>query len=186
MNDSLTLKKKTIRVFFAIKPDDAALKQLAHLTKQLKSTCNGKYIKEANIHLTLVFLGEIAIDQLKLIRSAMNSITAQAFNFSIDKIGYWKQNKIIFARPNKCVPELLALVNNIQSTLSAIGLAYDSRTYKPHITLVRKAKPIQVIPALAPTISWRVTEWFLIQSKQTDLGINYISLDRWSLSHFSS
>jgi RNA 2',3'-cyclic 3'-phosphodiesterase len=186
MNDSLTVKKKTIRVFFAIKPDDAALKRLAHLTKQLKSTCNGKYIKKANIHLTLVFLGEIAIDQLNLIRSAMNRITAPAFNFSVDKIGYWKPNKIIFARPNKCVPELLALVTNIQSMLSAIGFAYDSRTYKPHITLARKAKPIQVITALAPPISWLVTEWFLIQSKQTDLGMNYIPLDRWQLSHFSS
>lgn len=186
MIDSLAWKKKTIRVFFAIKPDAAALQQLFHLTNQLKSTCNGKYIKTENIHLTLVFLGEVAIDQLDSIRSAMNSITAQSFNFSIDKIGYWKQNKIIVAKPSKCMPELLALVNNIQRTLSAIGLVFDSRTYKPHITLARRVKPIQVIPALAAPISWRVTEWFLLQSKQTDLGMNYIPLDRWPLGHFSA
>ncbi len=115
MNNTLALKKKTIRVFFAVKPDNATLNQLTHLAKQLKSSCGGRYTKKANIHLTLVFLGEISIDQLNLLRSAMNSITAHKFNFSIDKICYWKKNQIIYAGTNKCAPELLALVNNLKN-----------------------------------------------------------------------
>ena len=182
MNNAHTLKKKTMRVFFAIKPDDAALKQLSHLAKRLASTYGGQKTKKANIHLTLAFLGEIAIDRLATLRSAAKGVKATTFYFSFDEIRYWKHNQIIYAGTSKCTPELLTLVNNLRNTLSTNSFAFDSRAYKPHITLVRKAKPGRTLPNLAKPISWRVAEWFLIQSKQTDCGINYISLDRWTLN----
>ena len=52
---------RTVRVFFAIWPDNAAQKQLAALAKQLQaeSLCGGRKIKPENIHLTLVFVGEV-------------------------------------------------------------------------------------------------------------------------------
>lgn len=181
-----TLKKKTIRVFFAIKPDGAALKQLSHLAKQLASSCGGQNTRQANIHLTLVYLGEIAIDRLAALRAAAKFVTATTFNLSFDEIRHWKHNQIIYASTKKFTPELLTLVNNLQNTLSISGFTFDSRTYKPHITLARKVKPVQMLPDLATPISWRVAEWFLIQSKQTGHGIKYISLDCWALNQSSS
>lgn len=182
MNNAHTLKKKNMRVFFAIKPDDAALKQLSHLAKQLALTCGGQKTKKANIHLTLAFLGEIAIDRLAALRSAAKGVKATTFDVSFDEIRYWKHNQIVYAGTSKCTPELLTLVNNLRNALSTNRFAFDSRAYKPHITLVRKAKLGRTLPDLATPISWRVAEWFLIQSKQTDSGINYISLDRWTLN----
>jgi len=182
VNNVYTSKKKTMRVFFAIKPDDAALKQLSHLAKRLALTCGGQKTKKANIHLTLAFLGEIAIDRLAALRAAAKGVTATTFDFTFDEIRYWKHNQIIYAGTSKCTPELLTLVNNLRNTLSTNRFAFDSRAYKPHITLVKKTKPGRTLPGLATPISWRVAEWFLIQSKQTDYGLNYISLDRWTLN----
>ena len=175
-----------MRVFFAIKPDDAALKQLSHLAKQLASSCGGQNTKQANIHLTLVFLGELAIDRLDALRAAAKCVTATTFNLSFDEIHHWKHNQIIYASMSKCAPELLALVDNLRTTLSTSGFHFDSRVYKPHITLVRKAKSVQVLPDLVSPVSWLVADWLLIQSKQTDHGLKYASLDRWVLNQSSS
>ena len=175
-----------MRVFFAIKPDDAALEQLTYFAHHLATTYGGKYVKKTNIHLTLAFLGEIAIDQLAILRHIMSNVTAQAFYFSISKIGYWKQNQIIFAETSSCAPELMVLVRNLRRILFVNGYTFDSRTYKPHITLVRKAKSDQCLFNLGTPIRWQVTEWMLIQSKKTDHSVNYIALDRWPLDQISS
>jgi RNA 2',3'-cyclic 3'-phosphodiesterase len=185
-DNSHILKTKTARVFFAIKPDDAALKQLSHLAKQLASSCGGQNTKQVNIHLTLVFLGEIAIDRLDALRAAAKCVTATTFNLSFDEIRHWKHNQIIYAGMSKCAPELLALVGNLRNTLSTSGFPFDSRAFKPHITLVRKAKSVQMLPELVAPVSWCVADWFLIQSKQTGHGIKYTSLDRWILNQSSS
>ena len=184
-DNSYNLKKKSARVFFAIKPDDAALKKLSYLAKQLASACGGQNTKQANIHLTLVFLGEIPIDRLAVLRAAVKCVSATSFNLSFDEIHYWKHNQIIYASMSKCAPELLALVDNLRNTLSTSGFSFDSRAYKPHITLVRKAKSVRMLPDLVTPVSWRAAEWFLIQSKHTDHGLKYISLDNWALNQSS-
>jgi RNA 2',3'-cyclic 3'-phosphodiesterase len=182
VNNARTLNKKTMRVFFAIKPDETALKQLSHLAKQLTLTSGGQITKKANIHLTLAFLGEVAIDRLTTLRSVAKGVTATTFDFTFDEIRYWKHNQIIYAGTSTCTPKLLTLVNNLRNTLSTNSFVFDSRAYKPHITLARKVKSGRMLPDLVTPISWRVAEWFLMQSKQTDRGINYIPLDRWTLN----
>lgn len=179
-------KTKTARVFFAIKPDDAALKQLSHLAKRLASSNGGQNTKQANIHLTLLFIGEIAIDRLDALRAAAKCVTATTFNLSFDEIHHWKRNQIVYASMSKCAPELLALADNLRYSLSASGFSFDSRIYKPHITLVRKVKSVQMLPDLVVPVSWCIADWLLIQSKQTAHGLKYTSLDRWTLNQFFS
>ena len=61
------IKEETIRVFFAIWPDDVAQTKLAGLAEQLRgeSLCSGRKTKAENIHLTLVFVGEVDASKLE-------------------------------------------------------------------------------------------------------------------------
>jgi 2'-5' RNA ligase len=173
---------RVARVFFAIKPDDTALIKLNNIAKQLASKSGGYPIRSDKIHLTLLFVGNVNLEQLPRLRSVTNRISANSFKFSIAGIKYWKRNHIIFAATNQTNPELLALIKALQQTLSDNGFSFDQQSVTPHITLVRKASN-PVLPQLAEPISWSVQEWLLIQSKQTNQRIDYISLDRWSLKH---
>ncbi len=173
-------KEKTVRVFFALWPDHAIQKQFAHLAKTLVLTSGGRQVKTQNIHLTLAFLGNVAINRLPELQSAVCNVTAQAFSLSIQKTHFWKRNRIIHAYAESFPAELFSLVDALRNALSTAEFTVDQRTYKPHITLIRNAKIHTDIDLIQP-IQWHAKQWCLIQSKQTDNGVDYIPLHCWLL-----
>ena len=171
---------KSIRVFFAIFPNKFVQTQLAHQAELLESICGGRKVKMQHIHLTLLFLGNVAVHQIETLRQAMKNVSAKEFEFNLEEICYWKQNKIFYIQPKQFPIELFSLVDSLRDTLSAAGFLFDKRTYKPHITLIRKAThPVKI--NLNNSIKWHVNKWSLIQSKQTGSGIDYIPLGHWHL-----
>ena len=178
-------KGRTVRVFFAIWPDDAAQKQLAALTEQLQaeSLCSGRKIKPENIHLTLVFVGEVDSGKLAALCRAADRIKSsgtRAFDVVIEEIRYWKHNRIVYAATRQIPQELMNLVSALQDGLSAAGFSIERRAYRPHITLMRKAS-CQTLPELAEPIAWRAREWMLVKSEQTSDGSVYSPIGRWPL-----
>lgn len=181
------IKRETVRVFFALWPDDRAQKQLAVLAEQLqtKSLCSGRITQAENIHLTLVFLGEVETHRLGALCMAIDGIESfrtRAFDIIIEEVRYWKHNSIVYAATREIPQELIDLVNAVQNVLFAAGFSFERRTYKPHITLMRKAS-CHALPVLAEPIAWRAREWVLVKSEQTSNGSLYIPIGRWPLKN---
>jgi 2'-5' RNA ligase len=178
-------KERTVRVFFAIWPDDAAQKQLAALTERLQaeSLCSGRKIEPENIHLTLVFVGEVDSGKLAALCRAADGIKgsdARAFDVVIEEIRYWKHNRIVYAATRQIPQNLMNLASALQDALSVAGFPIERRAYRPHITLMRKAS-CQPLPELAEPIAWRAIEWILVKSEQTSDGSVYSPIGRWPL-----
>ncbi len=165
----------TIRVFFAIYPPHHVCEQLTHQAEMFQPVCGGHRVKIQNIHLTLVFLGNVSLNRIDVLRKTMQTITAQAFDLTFDEICYWKHQQVIFARPGKSPPELFSLVSLLRMALETTGFRFDNRTYKPHITLIRKANPIAATGLVNP-VHWHVNEWSLLQSRQAGHGVEYVPL----------
>lgn len=180
------IREEIVRVFFAIWPDEVARTQLAGLAEQLRgeSLCGGRKTKAENIHLTLVFVGEVDASKLEEIRLAVDGIKdsgARAFDFVVEKICYWKRNRIAYAAADGIPRELMDLVSALENALSTAGFVLEQRAYKPHITLMRDAS-CQALPELAEPIVWRVREWILVKSEQTSGGPVYTPIGRWALA----
>lgn len=178
------VKEETVRVFFAIWPDAAAQKRLAELAEQLEVVCDGRKARVENIHLTLVFLGDVSVDRLDALCQAASEVQgagAQAFDFAVEEVHCWKHNRIAYAGTAKVPQELLDLVNALQRALFAAGFAFDRQAYVPHITLVRKAR-CSALPELAQPIVWPVREWVLVKSGQANGRSGYIPIGRWPLT----
>jgi len=171
---------KPIRVFFAIFPDKSVQAQLTHQAEQLKPICGGNTVKMQQIHLTLLFLGNIAIHRLEILQQAMKNVAAKKFEFKLEEICYWKHNQIVYCQAKQFPAALFTLADSLKNAVSDAGFLIDTRTYKPHVTLIRKATHSKKINLDTPVI-WHVSEWFLIQSKQTDRGVEYIPLSQWHL-----
>lgn len=177
-----------VRVFFAIWPDNAAQKALGGLIEKLglDSLCGGRKTKAENIHLTLVFVGEVDPGRLDALSGAADEIRdsgrARAFNFAIEEIRYWKHNNVVYGAPAKVPQELIDLVNALQGALSAAGFSLEQRAYAPHVTLMRNAF-CPALPKLPEPIAWRAREWVLIKSEQTGNGSVYAPIGRWSLEN---
>lgn len=180
MIEAQTSPASTAKVFFAIWPDAAARRKLSKLAGQLATACGGKPTRSAMTHLTLVFVGHVTNQQLEVLLEVANEVKQGSFDLTIDEIQYWQHNHIIHAGTKQCPAELLALVADLQSSLSQADFLLEKRRYIPHVTLVRKAM-CATLPDLPTSITWHVNEWSLVESKQTNRGAEYVLLDRWSL-----
>jgi 2'-5' RNA ligase len=186
------IKEETVRVFFAVWPDTAVQRRLDDLATQLENSCGGRKVRAENIHLTLLFLGDVKVSQLDAlcqIASEVQGDGAQAFDFVVDEVRNWKHNHITYAGLSKTPQELLNLVFALQRKLSTAGFSFDQQAYVPHITLVRKAK--LPIPSIGPgtdlpdgmqPVIWSVGEWVLVKSGQANGRSGYTTIGRWSLA----
>jgi 2'-5' RNA ligase len=174
------IEGKSIRVFFAIFPNKQVQKQLIQHSKMLESIYGGHKIKMQHLHMTLLFLGNISIPQIETLRKIAQTISAKKFALKLDVIGYWKHNHIIYIRAKESPAELFSLTDSLKIALSENDFVFDNRTYKPHITILRKAI-CHINANLIEPIQWHVNQWFLIQSQPTCNGIEYIPLNHWYL-----
>jgi len=176
-----TVRRETARLFFAIRPDSAvraALKRMAR--KVAASQQDGQCVKPENIHLTVLFLGDVELDRIDRLREIAGSVTAQTFSLSIQGTLFWKKNRIVMANVVHYPAALFALADALTTALIAAGFSCEDRKYKPHITLIRNVGahlPMQ----LENPIQWNVSDWLLLQSRLSSHGSCYTELGRWPL-----
>lgn len=170
-----------MRLFFALWPDDAARAALGGLAGALQGECGGRAVPAANIHLTLVFLGDVTIARFADACRTAEGIAASRFDFEVGVVGYWRHNRIVWSGPAQCPEMLRGLVTGLESALAAAGFQLDRRVYVPHLTLLRNARRAPAMPKMA-AIRWPVSEFVLVQSLRQDRGIRYEVLRRWPLA----
>lgn len=141
-----------MHLFIAINFDDTTRSQLLSLRDELqgKSKCGNFTIPE-NLHLTLVFLGECNTTQTITIKSVMDSVAAEPFDITVDRIGRFRRSggDIWWAGMQES-SALAALQKSLTDKLIAKGFILEKRKYKPHITLGREivthARPQKIEP----------------------------------------
>lgn len=174
-----TQSSKTARLFFALKPPFKIRVALEKVARKVAVDQGGRSVKPGNIHLTLVFLGDVAMDKINVLHEVAADIAALPFSLSIQGTAYWKKNQIVMAKVEQFPAELFAMADTLKTALNAAGFDCESRQYKPHITLIRKAsghEPVQ----LEKPIKWDVKGWTLMQSRLTEHGSHYTELGCWS------
>ena len=163
------------RLFFALLPDEAVRKQLRRLQKDL-SQAGGRPVPEENLHLTLLFLGNVEADQVNAVRSIAAGIEGKPFDLTLDTLGGFRQNnaRVLWVGPSEPPPELGLLHQSLRRQVRKIGLRVGKGTYRPHVTLVRKADPWEKLPEdLTPGIRWTACRCALIASELRPSGPRY-------------
>ncbi|BBJ00411.1 RNA 2',3'-cyclic phosphodiesterase [Ferrigenium kumadai] len=172
----------TARVFFALWPNAAERAALAGWQPPLRELCGGRAMLAANLHNTLVFIGNIAEHRLEALKLAAQEVEAERFKLRFDLARYWGHNHIVFAAPHSAPPQLAQLVHDLEQHLERHRFRFDRRDYKPHITLLRHAKwsdsPLPEMPA----VPWPVHDFVLVQSPQQEGDSHYRVLARFPLT----
>lgn len=175
----------SVRLFFALWPQEAVRKQLARLARRIADQCAGRCVRPENLHLTLAFIGEVDSSVVPILRQAGSVIHRTSFDLLLDKLHCWGKGSIIAAGVSQPCGELTVLVQDLRNQLSAAGVRYDTVKFVPHVTLVRNAKrePEQKhFPETIPPIDWVADRWSLVQSRPTPYGSAYQSLADWALA----
>lgn len=167
-----------MRLFFAVLPSESVKQEFMRTIEQLKqcSKC-GNFTKVENLHLTLVFLGQVSNPKTAI--QAMKQVKNPAFFLEFNGIGKFKRDRgDIWWAGVKENPALHALHQNLAMQLRGKGFSLENRPYKPHLTLGREILPERdkwEIPAFPP-VCMRVTELHLMKSERIAGKLVYTSI----------
>jgi 2'-5' RNA ligase len=141
--------------------------------------CGGRAVPAHNIHLTLVFLGDLARDRITELEALAGRISLPRFTLTVDRVEYWRHNRILWAGMAES-PALQSLVGEVRKVLAVAGFGFDQRPYVPHITLLRDARRAPA-DGRRSAVAWPVTEFSLMESVQLERATLYEALCAWRL-----
>ncbi len=131
-----------MRLFIAINFNEEIKDYLTSAIQELKKAASGgKFTHRENLHLTLVFLGELDPDKVGEIKSAMNRAGGRPFRLTLSGFGRFKRRggDIHWAGVEKN-QELAAIQKQLAFELETAGLVLEDREYSPHMTLGREVR----------------------------------------------
>lgn len=167
----------TSRLFFALWPNDATRQTLAQLNRHIPAK---KQVDPHNLHVTLVFLGQVDAKTESVIEQLATDITVPPFELTFDNLSYWRRPKVLCLTCRQDVPEeAMLLTSALTEAAVNCGLKIDTRTYTPHITLARHARHLPDVKI--DPIVWRAEAFCLVQSCSEPTGVNYKVIQQWPL-----
>ena len=133
-----------VRSFIAIELPDEVKKGLSQLEARLKVGEQSwvKWVDPYSIHLTLKFLGNVAIDRTGEITRVME-VAAQGmppFDLKVKELGVFpnlRRVQVVWVGISGEVDKLSQLKQHIESNLARLGFTPESRAFTPHLTLAR-------------------------------------------------
>ena len=132
-----------IRAFIAIElPEEIKLKLDEIQEMMKKGRTRAKWVAPESIHLTLKFLGGISQDTALTVTQAMeeSALGTAPIHLGVSGLGVFPNDKrvqIVWAGVSGEVDKLTQLQKELDSRLSKLGFAPESRPFTAHLTLAR-------------------------------------------------
>jgi len=129
-----------VRLFIAINFNEEIKDKLSDIMQRLKKVAlKGKFTHRENLHLTVVFIGEVAPEKISSVKAAMDKLDVKSFMLSINDLGSFKRDggDIYWIGVGK--NNTLSSINDqLFTELVKAGFRIEKREYKPHLTLGRQ------------------------------------------------
>ncbi len=131
-----------MRLFIAIHFNDDIKNKLAEEIEILKKQASsGTFSRKENLHLTVIFLGEVPKNRLVKIQFAMDKVCPghNASAVTVKGLGKFIKNKeILYWRGMECSNDILEIRSKLMRELKLLGFKLDQKDFVPHITLGRR------------------------------------------------
>ena len=168
---------ETVRLFFALWPSSDLQGKLAAWARQVAG--RGRAMRRENLHLTLAFLGDTEAALEPDLVALAAGVRFAPIRLPLDRVGYWKHNRIIWCGASEEPQALAALVEGLRAQLDAAGIRYDHKPFVSHVTLVRNAAGLPAAPAWVPLV-WDAGDFALVSSVRVEGRVAYQVLRRFS------
>ena len=136
-----------LRTFIALDVPSAVLDTIIRIQHRFKSLgLHASWVKPANIHLTLKFLGNTDPDRIPGIQNKLiETLTSSTpFQLSLDSVGVFpntKNPRVLWVGLKDEEETLIRLQASVENALEGIGFLKEQRTFSPHLTLARIKSP---------------------------------------------
>jgi RNA 2',3'-cyclic 3'-phosphodiesterase len=153
------------RLFLALWPDDDTRASLAQCRDEWTWCPAAAPEPDKRLHLTLHYLGPVATRRLPQLIEYL-AVSLVRFVLNMGRAQLWP-NGIATLTPMEAPPALTALHATLGERLEHLGLDTETRRYRPHVTLARRALG-STTPAKLRSVQWQVNGFALVESKGGD------------------
>lgn len=132
-----------LRVFICIDIPESIKTRLASLQSCLKSTGGEvSWVKPANIHLTLKFLGNVAQSRIAAVCDAVRQAAEVSGPFELEVGGAGgfpssRAPRVLWVGLTDLPPDLVRLYNAVEDRMFKLGFEREGRKFSPHLTIGR-------------------------------------------------
>ncbi|MHC8286148.1 RNA 2',3'-cyclic phosphodiesterase [Pseudomonas sp. XS1P51] len=166
------------RLFFALNCAPAQRKAIAQWRSDLQLR-SGRPVPAENFHLTLKFLGAVAVAQIAEVCTAAANIRVPGVPLKVvlDRLDVWRRAGVLVLAPEQAPPELLRLVYALEQAMLPFGFEDAPKEFRPHLTLMRDYRvPVPEAPT-PPEFFLRADDFTLFESHKG----RYRALAQWPL-----
>jgi 2'-5' RNA ligase len=149
-----------VRLFIALWPTDAVRESIVQWQSQWQWPEKASVVKPERLHVTLHFLGDVPDERIRDLAYVLQPIRAQQFELHFTRPEMWLHGVAVL-RPDNSPTVLRGLHARIGLALAEIGVPVDERSYRPHVTLGRRAVGATPPPHLAD-IRWQSNGGFVL------------------------
>lgn len=172
------------RLFLACWPDQSLQELLYDLAHRLQLKHGGRRTERENIHLTLVFLGQVHQQKEQQLRQRLRLLDIKQFDLELDQAGSFTHCRINWIGPSN-VPQGLKELHSVLKRISReLGFHSEQGSYRPHISLLRDSHS-ETEHAMKP-VQWKVNRYCLIESRQKRNGVEYKVAEEFPLADENS
>ncbi|WP_449432228.1 RNA 2',3'-cyclic phosphodiesterase [Pseudomonas putida] len=167
------------RLFFALSVSDSQRRAIAQWRRSL-SLRSGKPVPAQNFHVTLMFLGDVAVDQVPAICAAVDQLKRPSAppRLLLDSLQVWQRASVLVLEPQQPPAVLLQLAYGLQQALLPLGVQMATREYRPHLTLARDFRGQPPEAVTAPEFFLGARHFTLYESRKGQ----YWPLAQWPLT----
>lgn len=149
------------RLFLALWPSAETRARLEAHAATWSWPAQARRTRPERLHITLHFLGVVPLARLPELRTGLQ-VEAEDCELLLDRAEVWPGGTAVLEAGTVPAP-LATLQARLADRLRALELPVETRRYRPHVTLARKAMGARP-PAFAP-LAWRARPGFaLVQS----------------------
>jgi 2'-5' RNA ligase len=181
------------RLFFALWPPREWSAALAELVADLLQEAGGRAVGQADLHLTLCFLGAVDDRAIPALLLCARQLDVAGFSMQLDRIEYWRGPRALVAVASQAPPQARRLVHALEGAVAELGFTPDLKPWRPHVTLARNVSPQRALSGrqsgfqMAAKLQWSVSSFHLAESRSVrnaDAGgeqARYALLGSWPL-----
>ena len=174
-----------MRLFFAINFQKEVKDALAAVQNDLRrQAVRGNFTLYENLHLTLVFIGEVQDRQADRLLQITRELETEPFALRFTHLGRFKRDggELVWVGMEKSTL-LLSLYENLAARVRAAGFIVETRPYKPHLTLARAVRfrdGFSLPGYKMQPVEAAVTEISLMKSERLNGRLTYTQLSAGS------
>ncbi|MGD8229934.1 MAG: RNA 2',3'-cyclic phosphodiesterase [Desulfobacteraceae bacterium] len=186
-----------IRSFLAFELPLEIKKTVARISGELRqSSLNARWVKVDNIHLTVVFMGNIETEDIPAIARGVEEVcqTFGPFDLCLKGIGCFpnrRNPRVLWLGLDGDLEPMSEFRDALQAHLTGFGIKEEKRKFKPHLTLGRFRKPKRIDSKEDQLLSkyedlsssvCALKELILFKSDLKPTGAVYTKVEAWPLT----